>query len=195
MQRLWLMAVGVAMLAALPMAVAHAESEAPALRPDVVAAGHEPAVVQPHTQWRGFLTLAPGSNVTGAFYQVCRVGAACFAPPTAAVREGATFRFDTSDYKVAGRPVDYQPGWRLGVVWLLNETAADGTATVATFPDGPDLSSPGCAGDAAASCAEAHYLAFDVAAAPHRSPAPGPGLMALAAGAVAVLRRQAYRRS
>src|SRR5207249_4620623 len=106
--------------------LAHAESEAPALRPDVLAAGHEPAVVPPHTQWRGFLQLRPGSNVTVAYYQICRVGAACFAPPAPAARGGDTFRFDTTDYTVNGRPVDYQPGWRLGVVWRLNETRPGG---------------------------------------------------------------------
>lgn len=158
-------------LAAAP-ASAHPESAAPSLRPDVVRAGHEPEVVLPHTQWRGFLELEPGSNVTAAYYQVCRVGQACFAPPTPADRiANATFGFDTADYLANGEPVDYEAGWRIGVTWVLEERLSNGTTRLVRFPVGPDVLSPECQGDAAAACAEAHYLAFDIPAEERESPA------------------------
>ena len=48
---------------AMPPAGAAPESEAPGLRGDVVAAWHDPPVVRPHTQWHGYLQLAPGTAV------------------------------------------------------------------------------------------------------------------------------------
>ncbi len=181
--------------ALLPAAAAHAESEAPSLRPDVLAAGHEPANVLPHSQWRGFLRLAPESNVTSASYQVCRVGQACFAPPTPAVHVGSEWRFDTAGYTVNGKPVDYQPGWRLGVKWWLTETRGDGSNVAVEFPAGPDASSPECQGDGAAGCAEQHYLAFGVVDnRTHGLPAPGP-LAVLGVVAVGVAFAGRRRRS
>ena len=175
----WLLlaaATAAALLA--PTSTAHPESAAPTLRGDVVRAGHEPEVVEPHTQWRGFLELRADTNVTAAYYQVCRVGQACFAPPTAAEKvegrpgssgAGSTaavlFRFDTSTYLANGRPVDYEAGWRIGVTWLLEERLDNGTTQLVRFPLGPDVLSPECQGDAALACAEAHYLAFDIPAA------------------------------
>lgn len=168
---------------------AHPESAAPSLRPDVVAAWHEPAELEPHTQWQGFLALSPDSNVTAAAYQICRVGQTCFAPPTPAQRlPNGTWRFDTVDYTVNGRPVDYEAGWRLGVKWWLTE---GGDRTV-EFPAGPDLASDACGGDAALACAEAHYLAFDLPPASKGSPhVPVAALLASLALVAATVRRAA----
>lgn len=185
-----------ALLAGAAPASAHPESEAPLLRADVVRAGHEPATVLPHTQWIGFVELEAWTNVTAAYYQVCRVGQACFAPPTpaemvpSARHGGPSFRFDTSTYLANGRPVDYQPGWRIGVTWLFEERLANGTTQMVRFPEGPDVLSPECQGDAVAACAEAHYLAFDIPAAGRESPSPHLGalLAALACAALAARR-------
>lgn len=156
-----------ALVALLPPAAAHAESEAPELRDDVAATWHEPASPPPHTQWHAFLELRPDANVTAVHYQVCRVGQACFAPPTPAGRlANGTFSLDTAGYLANGRPVDYQAGWRLGVKWFL-----DGQE----FPAGPDLSSPECAGDAAMACSERHYFVFTMGG-DGRKPAASPGL-------------------
>lgn len=184
----FLAAAALALALSVP-AAAHPESAAPSLRPDVVRAGHEPEAVQPHTQWKGFLELRPDTNVTAAYYQVCRVGDACFAPPAPAERHGSAFRFDTSDYLANGRPVDYEAGWRLGVTWLLEERLPNGTVQSVRFPAGPDVLSPDCQGDAALACAEAHYLAFDIPAETRGSPglpaALAPIPLALAAARAA----------
>lgn len=181
---------GLALLLAAAGAAAHPESAAPSLREDVVRAGHEPAVVEPHTQWRGFLELDGSTNVTAAYYQVCRVGQACFAPPTPATMAEADpgkpvaeqrvrFSFDTAEYLANGRPVDYEAGWRIGVTWILEERLANGTTQLARFPMGPDVLSPECQGDAALPCAEAHYLAFDIPAGERGSPSPSLALVGL----------------
>lgn len=185
MGRLAVVVVAVAALAAAlglaPIADGHPESAAPALRSDVVRAGHEPEVVQPHSQWRGFLELRDGHDVTAAFYQVCRVGDACFAPPAPATAVGeGRFEFDTSEYLANGRPVDYEAGWRLGVTWVLEERQANGSTMAVRFPAGPDLASPECMGDAALACSEQHYLAFDVAGKAGGRGAPSAGVGALA---------------
>lgn len=175
-------AVLLLLVALVPLAAAHAESEAPSMRPDVARVWHEPETPAPHTQWDGFLQLRSGSNVTAANYQVCRVGQACFAPPTLA--EGptnGTFRFDTSGYRANGQAIDYQAGWRLGVKWFLYEMSGNGTnmtSRTVEFPSGPDLSSPECAGDAAMACSEQHYFVFTMGA-PAAKPSPGMGLAAL----------------
>jgi len=182
-----------ALAAVAAPAGAYPESAAPSLRPDVLRAGHAPEVVAPHTQWQGFLELRPDSNVTAAFYQVCRVGQACFAPPAPATDVGdRSFRFDTSQYLANGRPVDYQPGWRLGVTWLLEERLPNGTTQTTRFPVGPDVLAPDCQGEAALACAEAHYLAFDLPADDRPSPSlPLPTvLLALALVAVACASRR-----
>ena len=188
-----LLAAATAAALSAPPSAAHPEAAAPTLRADVVRAGHEPEVVEPHTQWRGFLELQAGTNVTAAFYQVCRVGQACFAPPAPATDVGdRSFRFDTSQYLANGRPVDYQPGWRLGVTWLLEERLPNGTTQTTRFPVGPDVLAPDCQGEAALACAEAHYLAFDLPADDRPSPGlPVPTvLLALALVAVACASRR-----
>src|SRR5688500_3176952 len=83
---LFVSSVALAVLLATPSAVAYDETEAPSLRADVLFVWHEPETPRPHTQWRGFIQMHPASNVTEAHYQVCRVGQACFAPPTLADR-------------------------------------------------------------------------------------------------------------
>ncbi|MEA3166979.1 MAG: hypothetical protein QOJ26_1863 [Thermoplasmata archaeon] len=180
-----------AAFAIIAPAEAHPESAAPSLRADVIAVGHSPAVVPPHTQWSGFLQLSADSDVTAAYYQVCRVGDACFAPPTLATKVGDRFEFDTNDYLANGRPVDYEPGWRLGVTWVLQEPAANGTMMSTRFPEGPDLASQACQGDAASSCAEQHYFVFDIPV--EEKPAPSiPVLWSVATLTLlaAILRRR-----
>jgi hypothetical protein len=169
------------LLALLPVAAAHAEADAGLLRPDVLRAGHAPEMVQAHTQWQGFLVLRPGHSVTAAQYQICRVGSACFAPPAPARRVGDdTFTFETAAYQAGGKPIDYQPGWRLGVQWILTERAGNATRQT-LFPEGPSPTDAGCAGDQMAlACQERHYLAFDVA--PAAKGAPAPGLAAVLVG-------------
>lgn len=189
-----LAAAALAWTVAAPPALGHPESAAPSLRPDVVAAWHGPLVVQPHTQWQGFLRLAADSNVTAAAYQVCRVGQTCFAPPTPARTDGqGLWSFDTMDYTVGGRPVDYQAGWWLGVKWWLNETRSDGTQHLVGFPTGPDPLSAACMGDQALACAEAHYLAFDVAR-PAKDAALGTWVIFAAVSVAAVLADARARR-
>ncbi|HEX2065991.1 MAG TPA: hypothetical protein VHI93_04180 [Candidatus Thermoplasmatota archaeon] len=165
-----------ALLAWLPDAAAYSEAEAASLRPDVVRAGHSPQVVAPHTQWQGFLVLRPGHAVVAAQYQVCRVGEACFAPPAPAVRQGNdTFAFDTANYTVQGRPVDYQAGWRIGVQWILTERVGNATRQSA-FPAGPG-DDPACREERMAlACQERHYLVFSMAPGVQPSPPPAAPL-------------------
>ena len=186
------LALGALLLAAAP-AAAWDETEAAALRSDVLWTWHEPEVPAPHTQWRGFIQLHPASNVTEVHYQVCRVGQACFAPPTAATEGGQrVFSFDTRGYLANGRPVDYQAGWRLGVKWFLGEQLGNGTVRTEEFPHGPDLASPECAGDAAMACAEQHYFVFTMGG-DAAKPSPGVGLAALCGllSVAVLLRRRA----
>jgi hypothetical protein len=132
--------------------------------------------------------VTPDSNVTAAHYQVCRVGAACFAPPAPANRTGDTFRFSTAD--VPANAVDFQPRWQVGVKWVL--TARDGYQEA--FPQGPDLLSPACQGNASMSCQEQHYLTFFIAEEPAKStPVPGVPAVALACLGAAVLRLRSRR--
>jgi hypothetical protein len=176
--RAWRVGVVLLALACTHVAAAYDEADAGLLRADVLEMRHEPAVVPPHSQWNATLVLRPGHAIVAAQYQVCRVGQACFAPPAPAGRVGNdTFRFDTAQYLAGGHPVDYQAGWRIGVVWILSERTPSGpnaTRTV-TFPEGPSAADPACAGDAQAlACQERHYLAFDMP--PATQGASGPGL-------------------
>lgn len=186
MQRL---ALALAALVLVVPAAAHNEADAVLLRPDVVAAGHDPAAVQPHTQWSGWLQLAPGSNVTAASYQICRVGSACFAPPAPATRDGDVFRFNTTAYLANGQPIDFQPGWRIGVQWVLTEGSGPAARAV-LFPEGLSATDASCQGAAALACQESHYLAFSLPAA---LSTPGVGLaMVLAFVAAAATRRRRH---
>jgi hypothetical protein len=165
-------------VAAAPGASGHDEAQAPALDPRIAMTWHEPASVPPGTQWEGFLRLAPGHNVTAAYYQVCRVGQTCFAPPTPAEAVGNdTFAFDTTDYTVGGEPVEYQAGWRLGVKWCLQ--AAQDEAGDCTWVPAQDSPAP-----------EDHYFVFQVQGQPGNSAAaPSLPLLGLMLLALAVARR------
>ena len=154
-------------------ASAHPESAAPSLHPAVALAWHEPEVVEPGTQWSGFLQLRPGHDVGKAWYQVCDAGdGVCFAPLHAAQAiANDTYRFDTVDYLANGRPVDWQPGWRVGVRWFLADTdAPDSNGTwVPMAPADPN--------DAVA--IEDLYLTFDIPSGKDRG-APGVSIGLLA---------------
>lgn len=170
----------------LPTAQAHDESEAPALRADVAAVWHEPAEVLPGMPWQGFLRLAPESNITGAYFQVCRVGMACFAPPTAAqMREDGVYVFDSS--QAGGEvPVHFGPGWRVGVKWLLFEGDSQ---TPIDFPPKATCEEP------TLECAESEYFVFEVGAEPEGVSTPGASsplliLAILALAYVHVVRRR-----
>ncbi len=184
-------ALAVAVVAAIatiaPGAAAHQESAAQVLRPDVAAVGHTPEAPAPHSQWSGFLALRPGSNVTAASFQICRVGSSCFAPPAPALRDGDTFRFNTSSYLADGRAVDYQAGWRVGVVWFLTEGTGLHARNV-TFPVGKAAEDPACLGAAALACQEDHYFAFDMPAAAAGTPSLTLPACALLVAAAACLR-------
>lgn len=168
-----LLATALALVLAAP-AAAYDETDAARARvaetgeSDVVAVWHEPAVVQPSTQWHGFIQFAPGANVTAVRYQICHVGYSCFAPPTPAQRVNATtWTFDTNHYLAAGsnRPVDWQAGWRVGMKFILDQSTPHGALETA-FPNGtanPDS-------------LEFHYLAFNMPPAAKNSPAVAPAL-------------------
>ncbi len=145
-----------AALLVLPAAGAYPESAASQLHADIEAAWHEPEIVEPGTQWHGFLRLREGQGnaVANASYQICNLrDGVCFAPPTAADRlDERTFGFDTNDYLAGGRPVVYEAGWRIGVKWFF--THQNGTESC--LP-GPCLPS-----DPQAAALEDHYLVFDM---------------------------------
>jgi hypothetical protein len=160
-----------ALLLLTPLAAALTEDQAPMIDDRVVRAWHEPAIVQPGTQWQGFLQLREDSNVTAASYQVCNVAdGVCFAPPQPAQAVAAgTFGFDTSNYTANGQPIRYEAGWRLGVKWYLQ--LADGTTDCLPAP---------CPNGTAGGSLDDHYLTFDLPRAPAHG-APGLPLAALMA--------------
>lgn len=182
----WRGLILVVALVAIPTSSAHPESAAPMLDARVLAVGHEPEPVVPHTQWSGWLLLREDANITSAKFQVCRVGLACFAPPALAERDGSGgFRFNTSNLLVLGPegrvPVDYQPGWRIGVKWYLTDAAGNTTE----LPH-----SPTCSSASGSACLEDAYLAFTIPETPRATPAPGAVALGLLALTVAgVLRR------
>jgi len=167
---------------ALP-ATAWSEADAPKMDGRVLSAWHDPQVPQADAPWHAFLQLKPESNVTGVLFQVCRVGKACFGPPAAAEDMGnATFGFASS---LAGgsSPVDFAPGWHIGIKWYLRD--ANGTLT--ELPPSPE-GMPECVDPAALACQEAHYLTFDLAPA---TPSPAPPALVFG---VALLALAAWRR-
>jgi hypothetical protein len=163
----------------VPAAHAVEEPDAPALRlaqsgkDDLVRVWHEPEVVLPGTQWRGFIMFRPGHDVADVQgFQVCDVGKSCFAPPTSLQRlNETTWMFDTATYIPPGTnaPVQYEAGQRLGVRFYIVEPGPEGNLTVTTFPsnEGDPLD------------AEAHYIAFDMP--PPRRQAAGAQPMAFVA--------------
>lgn len=166
----WVALGATALLLALP-ASAVPEAEAPRLRADVLGVSHRPEVVEAGGDFEGILELRPGSNVTQAWVQVCRVGQACFAPPVAVERSGHVFAFRFSG--PAGGGARLEGGWHVGVKWLLNETTPSGSRVV-WFPEGLDLQSPACVDDGA--CQASHYFTFRVA--PTKT-APAPFLIVI----------------
>lgn len=163
-----------ALLLLAPLAEAYPESDAARVRfiesgkDDVLRVWHEPEVVEPGTQWNGFIQFKPGHAIEGVQYQICDVGRVCFAPPHDATRlNDTTWTFDTNDYRQQGRPIRYEAGWRLGVAYILEERLANGTLTYSTLPEG--LENP--------NDLEYHYLAFDMP--PPRRDTPAPGLLAV----------------
>lgn len=178
--------IALALLALAPAVTAHSESAAPLLRPDVVRVWHDPAQVVSGEAWHGYLQLAPDSNVSAAYFQVCRVGQACFNPPTPAHRlENGTYTFSSADI---GEGVDLASGWHVGVRWWLDER--NGTRlTSARFP----VETP--CDETSLECSESHYFSFDVAEAPKHAFLPGVGLLPLATALAAVaLAARARRR-
>ena len=169
-----------ALLALALPAVAYSETAAPTLRPDVVRVWHDPEHVVSGEPWHGFLQLAPGTNVSAAYFQVCRVGQACFNPPTPARLLGnGTYTFNSDEI---GEGVDLDSGWHVGVRWWLDER--NGTRlSSARFP----VEVP--CDESSLECSESHYFSFDVAEAPKRAFLPGLGLtpIVLSLGAVALV--------
>jgi hypothetical protein len=162
------------MLVALPVQAVE-ERDAPRVRleqsgkDDLLRVWHEPEVVQPGTQWRGYIMFRPGHGVLDVQgFQVCDVGKSCFAPPTSLQRlNETTWMFDTATYIPPGtsEPVRYEAGQRLGVRFYILEPGPDGNTTLTVFP-----SNDGDPADA-----EAHYIAFDMPA-PTRRDAGSPGI-------------------
>lgn len=176
------------LLTVLPTAMAYPESDAALVRlketgkDDVLRVWHEPQIVEPGTQWRGYIQFAERHGIQSVRYQICRVGSSCFAPPTLADRlNETTWTFHTQDYRQAGngQPVSWEAGWRLGMRFVINETTPEG-AMETSLPEGLERPDD----------LEYHYLAFDMPPAGGRA-APGSGLLlGLAALGLAGLRRK-----
>lgn len=171
-----------------PVASAYEESEAPRVRilergvDDVVAVWHEPEIVQPGTQWNGFIQFREGHSIQNVSFQICDVGRVCFAPPVEADQlNGTTWMFDTNAYTRIGKAIQYEAGWRLGTQFILTERMNNGTLEVYKFPQGierPDY-------------LEFHYFAFDMPEASDKGiPAPGTWAILAALATVAFLRRR-----
>ena len=170
-------------------AQAYPESEAPAVRvqeggpDDVERVWHDPMIVQPGTQWQGFIRFRANHSIEQVKVQICDVGRVCFAPPIPihAMPDGRTWTFNTTEYRdtLSGRPIEYEAGWRLGMQFILSEQLANGSLADTRLPEG--LASP--------DDLEYHYLAFDMPAAQARS-APLPWLLVVGALAGAVLHRR-----
>lgn len=169
------------LLLLLPAAAAYEESQAARVRmlergvADVVAVWHEPEIVQPGTQWNGFIQFQEGHGIQNITFQICDVGRVCFAPPSPVQRlNETTWSFDTESYQRIGKAINYEAGWRLGTQFILTERMANGTLETYKFPEGieepDDL--------------EFHYFAFDMPEATNKGiPALNtlPTLVALAA--------------
>ncbi|MFA5943530.1 MAG: hypothetical protein WC876_03585 [Candidatus Thermoplasmatota archaeon] len=162
-----------------PSGQAYPESSASVVRvneggpDDVERVWHEPVVVEPGTQWQGYIKFRENHSIAGVKVQLCDVGRVCFAPPIPikALPDGRTWTFNTTDYRdtLSGEPIRYEAGWRLGMQFILSERLSNGTVEDRPFPSGvedPDN-------------LEFHYLAFDMPEAKARR-APAPGFVALA---------------
>ena len=186
-----MMRAALVLLLLAPLAAAYPESQASAVRvaeggpDDVEAVWHEPAVVQPNTQWQGYIRFRPNHTIEQVKMQICDVGRVCFAPPIVIhiMADGRTWTFNTTEYRdtLSGRPIQYEAGWRLGVQYILSQRQANGTVTDEKLPAG--LANP--------TDLEYHYFAFDM------PPAKTRGAPALPFGIAALLllvlaRRQAF---
>ena len=164
--------VSVLVILLVPAAQAYPESEASEVRvreggpDDVERVWHEPATVQPGTQWQGFIRFRGNHSIEQVKVQICDVGRVCFAPPISihAMPDGQTWTFNTTEYRdtLSGRPIEYEAGWRLGMQFILTERLANGTVVETRLPEG--LENP--------DDLELHYLAFDMPKATSRG-APG----------------------
>lgn len=154
-------------------------------RPGIVAAGHEPASVQPRTQWEGYLVLEENVTFETVRFQVCRVGMTCFAPPTPARQVDArTWRFNTTEYRAAGsgNVIQWGAGWHVGVRYVIEDRLANGTLRTTVFPQSPDLTSAG---------AEEHYVTFYIQGeSAKRAPAAPVAFVLLALALAAGSRRR-----
>lgn len=156
---------------------AYPESEASVVRvreggpDDVESVWHEPTVVQPGTQWQGFIRFRANHSIEQVQVQICDVGRVCFAPPIPihAMPDGRTWTFNTSEYRdtLSGRPIEYEAGWRLGMQFILSQRLPNGTTVETRLPDG--LENP--------DDLEYHYLAFDMPAVAQTAPALGLGIL------------------
>ncbi len=165
------------------------ESAAPELRSDVVGVGHAPDVVFDGQQFEGFLVLAPESNVTHVYYQVCLISdIACIIPPREATLVDGVWRFDTADFADpgTGNPPHWKAGARIGVQWFLG--TQEGLEHADAFPKGTPLDDPACGPglEKAVACYETHYFEFPIEA-NQESPMP---LAMLIAGLVLLAARR-----
>jgi len=176
---------GVVLLVLAAPAAAYEEHEAPRVRvvergdDDVVAVWHEPEIVQPGTQWNGFVRFREGHGILNVSFQVCDVGRVCFAAPVEAERlDNDTWTFDTDNYRSLGKPIHYKAGWRLGTQFILTERMPDGTVETYSFPEGIEKPDD----------LEYHYFAFDMPAPATQT--PHPWWLAFVALAIAAWRRR-----
>lgn len=170
-------------------AQAYPESEASMVRvseggpDDVESVWHEPTIVQPGTQWEGFIRFRANHSIEQVKMQICDVGRVCFAPPIPlrALPDGRTWMFNTTEYRdtLVGRPIQYEAGWRLGVQFILTERLANGTLVDTRLPEG--LENP--------DDLEFHYFAFDMSKASSRN-TPLPWALVMMALAIVTLRRR-----
>lgn len=160
-------------------AQAYPESEASEVRVreggpnDVESVWHEPVVVEPGTQWQGFIRFRANHSIEHVKVQICDVGRVCFAPPIPihATPDGRTWTFNTTEYRdtLSGRPIEYEAGWRLGMQFILTERLVNGTVVDTRLPEGVENPDD----------LEFHYLAFDMPKATSRG-APSLPLVAIA---------------
>lgn len=186
--------------AALPLVIAtllvsgaqaYPESEASMVRvreggpDDMEKVWHEPTVVQPGTQWQGFIRFRANHSIEQVKVQICDVGRVCFAPPIPihAMPDGRTWTFNTTEYRdtLSDRPIEYEAGWRLGMQFLLTERMVNGTLVDTRMPEG--LENP--------DDLEYHYLAFDMPAEARTAPALG-GAALVAIWMLAALRHRRF---
>ena len=179
---------------------AYEESQGAEVDARIASVSHTPAHVEPGTQWQGEIQFVPGHNITAVRYQICKVGLSCFAGPTLANQvDETTWRFDTTDYTVLGRLIDWgindEPGqgdWRVGVQYVLYTDGDDSSDPFGgqLVPHGVDVTSDACDAMGWQACAETHYFAFNMEGRdPPTADAPGLAVPAVALLLLAVAMR------